>query len=65
MFFYSLSWSQFELSHVKYGKGLFPMKNMSDTEQEIIKLAKYSPRRQSKFDKFKEEIAPGCPGVCE
>ncbi len=44
-------------------KGCTTMKKMLDTVQEITKLVKYSPRRQALFEKLKEEIAPGCPGV--
>ncbi len=39
------------------------MKKMLDTVQEFTKLVKYSPRRQTLFEKLKEEIAPGCPGI--
>ncbi len=44
-------------------KGCATMKKMLVTVQEITKLVKYSPRRQSLFDKLKEEIASGCPGI--
>ena len=44
-------------------KGCFTMKKMLDTVHEITKLVKYSPRRQAIFEKLKEEIAPGSPGI--
>ncbi len=36
---------------------------MLDTVDEITKLVKYSPRRQAIFEKLKQDIAPGCPGI--
>ena len=39
------------------------MKKMLDTVNEITKLVKYCPRRQAIFEKLKEEIAPGSPGI--
>ena len=44
-------------------KGCGTMKKMMDTVQEITKLVKCSPHRQAVFEKLKEEIAPGCPGM--
>ena len=38
-------------------------KKMLETVHEITKLVKFSPRRQAIFEKLKEEIAPGCPGI--
>ena len=39
------------------------MKKMLYTFQEITKLVKYCPHRQALFEKLKEEIPPGCPGI--
>ncbi len=39
------------------------LKKMLDTVNEITKLVKYSPRRQAIFEKLKQDIAPGCPGI--
>lgn len=39
------------------------MKRALDVCHEIIKLVKYSPRRQNAFNKLKEELSPGNPGV--
>ena len=44
-------------------KGCTTMKKMLDTVNEITKLIKYSPRRQALFEKLKDELAPGCPGI--
>lgn len=39
------------------------VKDALDTTQEICKLIKFSPRRETLFDKIKSEITPGTPGV--
>ena len=39
------------------------MKAALETTHEIMKLIKYSPRRQNLFDSIKEELAPSDPGI--
>jgi len=39
------------------------MKRALDICHEVTKLVKYSPRRQNAFNKLKEELSPGNPGV--
>ena len=39
------------------------LKDTLDTAHEIVKLIKYSPKRQSSFMTLKAELAPGTPGV--
>lgn len=44
-------------------KGSSIMKRALDCTQEIIKLIKFSPRRDSLFQKIKSELAPESPGI--
>ena len=39
------------------------MKSALETTYEITKLVKYSPSGGQLFDEFKDDIAPGTPGV--
>ena len=38
------------------------MSDALDTTNEILKLLKYSPKRDSLFEKLKMELAPDVPG---
>ena len=40
------------------------MKKVLEITYEITKPVKYSPRRQNVFDKLKDSVQPGSPGIC-
>ena len=44
-------------------KGCKITKDALDSAYELIKLIKFSPKRQAIFDKIKDELAPGTVGI--
>ena len=45
-------------------KGIKVMKDVLDTVYEITKLIKKSPKRDSIFKKYKDNISTDSPGIC-
>ena len=45
-------------------KGIKIMEETLETVYEITKLIKKSPKRDVLFQKFKDDVTPGSPGIC-